>query len=214
MALFKQPTREEEVRNMPAQDTRPMQPQQQAGIPNLKREGQLTVIAKDTVIKGDITSDSAIELEGQVKGNITCKAEVTISGSIKGDIAANSLIAEHATIDGNISGAGTVNLTQSSKIKGNVSAEKVVLAATIQGDITARELVVLEREAVVIGNVNTKFIEIEMGASVEGTINAKSREVKNMQDVSQLEVKDTARPAAPGAAAAPAAEKKEPATVK
>lgn len=179
MALFK---KEEEVRT-PAVQERPaapaqVTPQQQQPKSNLQWEGQMTFIGKNTVITGDISSDPSIELEGRVQGNITCKSEVTISGGIDGDVTAGSLVAEGAVINGNITSVGTVNLTKDTKVKGSVAAEKVVLAAQVQGDITARDLVVLKKEAVVLGNVTTKYIEIEMGASVEGSIATKGREEK------------------------------------
>ena len=214
MALFKGQEKEE-VRPILIQE-RPVAAPQQSPTPNLRRESQLTVIGKNTVIKGNIISSAPIELEGEVKGNIDCKSEVTVSGKLDGDVSANSLIAENAVVNGNITGNATVNLTQNSKIKGNVTAEKVVVSAQINGDVMARELVVLEREATVVGNVTTKFIEIEMGASVEGIITAKSREIKNMNDVAQLEVKDlqkTAVGAAPESPAAVLTAKKDPSPV-
>ena len=52
-------------------------------------------------------------------------------------------------------------------IKGGIKAESARLAVTLEGSITARELVIL-RSAKILGDVQYDALTIEQGAQVEG----------------------------------------------
>jgi cytoskeletal protein CcmA (bactofilin family) len=63
---------------------------------NTKKEqghaGVASIIAKGTVLKGDITSDGDIRIDGTLQGNIHCSARVVIgaNGVVEGDIHSNN----------------------------------------------------------------------------------------------------------------------------
>ena len=85
-----------------------------------------------------------------ITGDITASADLHIDGSVEGDIACSALVQG-----------------ESSTVKGAVKAETARLAGTVEGSITARELVIL-KTAKITGDVFYDALTIEQGAQVEG----------------------------------------------
>lgn len=89
-----------------------------------------TIIGKDTIFKGTISSNSGVRIDGQMEGEITTTSDVIIgqTGNAKATITArNTMIA--------------------GRVSGNMDiAEKLELAptATLQGDIKVGILVIGE----------------------------------------------------------------------
>ncbi|TMM48467.1 polymer-forming cytoskeletal protein [Qipengyuania marisflavi] len=85
-----------------------------------------------------------------VKGDIKASADLHIDGSVEGDIACASLVQG-----------------ETSTIAGAITAEHARLAGSVDGSITARELVIL-KTAKIKGDVFYDALTIEQGAQVEG----------------------------------------------
>ena len=85
-----------------------------------------------------------------IKGDIRASADLHIDGSVEGDITCASLVQG-----------------ESSHIAGGIKAESARLAGTVNGSISARELVIL-RTAKITGDVHYDTLTIEQGAQVEG----------------------------------------------
>ena len=135
------------------------------------------VITKGMIIDGDITSDGSLEILGTVTGNITIKGKLTISGMIKGDSKAAEIFADSAKITGQVVSTGSVKVGQASVILGNISASSAVIAGAVKGDIDVKGPVVLDTSAIVMGNINSKSVQINNGAVVEGHCSQKYAEV-------------------------------------
>ena len=95
-----------------------------------------------------------------IKGDIKASAALHIDGSVEGDIACSSLVQG-----------------ETSTITGGVKAETARLAGTVNGSITARELVIL-RSAKITGDVYYDARTIEQGAQVEGRFAHRDKSVK------------------------------------
>jgi len=84
------------------------------------------VIAKNTIIVGDIKADGDFRIDGTLEGNLTIKGKVIIgvTGSVKGNI-----IAAVADIEGESSGSlkaeKTLTLKSTAKISGDVVVGKL-----------------------------------------------------------------------------------------
>lgn len=85
-----------------------------------------------------------------ITGDIKASADLHIDGSVEGDIACSSLVQG-----------------ETSTVKGAIEAETARLAGTVDGSITARELVIL-KSARIMGDVFYDALTIEQGAQVEG----------------------------------------------
>ena len=78
-----------------------------------------TIISKDLVIEGEVSSAGVLEVEGSIKGNI--KGNIVVlreSGSIYGEV-----IAESISIRGNFSGkvrSNSINISGKAKVSGEI----------------------------------------------------------------------------------------------
>ena len=96
-------------------------------------------IGPSIAIKGDVTGEEDLIVEGRVEGKILLKANsVTIgrNGRVKANVYANSITVE-GEVEGDLIGKDEVVIRQSGKVKGNVAAPRVVLdsGARFQGSI-------------------------------------------------------------------------------
>ena len=94
--------------------------------PEAPTPGGASIIAAGTTLKGDITSNGDIRIDGTLQGNIHCTAKVVIgsNGVVNGDIAG-----QQADIMGKITGTIKVKellqLKGGSQVNGNLHAGKL-----------------------------------------------------------------------------------------
>jgi cytoskeletal protein CcmA (bactofilin family) len=98
-----------------------------------------TVIGNDVVIKGEITVEKGLRIDGQIEGAVTTKGKVHVgkTGQLSAEVHGGSVLVE-------------------GKVRGNVTAtDRVTLEATsnVSGDLTATKLIVNEG-ATFVGKVN------------------------------------------------------------
>ncbi len=101
-----------------------------------------TLIGRSARVQGDIEFAGGLHVDGCVTGNV----RVVAGGS------ASLSVSEHGVIDG------------------SVEAPQVVLNGTVNGDIVARDRVVLGAKARVRGNVSYGVIEMALGAEITGRL--------------------------------------------
>jgi cytoskeletal protein CcmA (bactofilin family) len=88
--------------------------------------GAATIIAAGTTMKGDISSNGDIRIDGTLQGNIQCQAKVVIgsNGTVEGDISG-----QQADIMGKVTGTIKVKellqLKGGSQVSGNLYAGKL-----------------------------------------------------------------------------------------
>ncbi len=95
-----------------------------------------TLVGAGTTVKGDISSNSDLRIDGTVIGNIHCAAKVVIgaNGVVEGDISGNQadIIGK---VTGNIKAKDLLQLRGDSTVTGNLYAEKLQVepSATFNG---------------------------------------------------------------------------------
>ena len=100
-------------------------------LPDAPGSGGASLIAAGTTLKGDITSNGDIRIDGNLNGNIYCTAKVVIgaNGSVEGDISG-----QQADIMGKVKGTITVKellqLKGNSQVHGNLHAAKLQIEPT------------------------------------------------------------------------------------
>jgi cytoskeletal protein CcmA (bactofilin family) len=92
--------------------------------------------------------------------------------TITGDIRASVDLHLDGRVEGNLSCAALVQ-GQDSVIKGHITAKSVRIGGTVEGSITADELVV-EATAHITGDVNYGSISVAQGAEVDGRVTRKA----------------------------------------
>jgi cytoskeletal protein CcmA (bactofilin family) len=122
-----------------------------------------TLLGKTSSLNGDLEFSGGLHLDGRVNGNVKA-----------------------SSADG-----GALSVSESGFIEGRVEVTNIVMNGTVNGDMYARERLVLGEKARVNGNVYYGVIEMAPGAVITGKL----------------------IPLANGAAPAPAAAPAEPAKV-
>jgi len=102
--------------------------------------------------------DTLIGAKTEIKGDISFNGGLRIDGKIKGDVV--------ATGDGN----STVVMSEHAVVTGNVSSPYMIVNGTIKGNVRCSERLELQAKAEVIGDVTYKTIAIEPGAVVNGNL--------------------------------------------
>ena len=97
-----------------------------------------SVIGKGMKLKGNISSEEEILIEGVVEGTIKMNHNVIVgkSGKVKADITAKEIVIE-GEVNGNVTGKVKVEIVPGGVLNGDIISEKVVLAdgAKFKGSI-------------------------------------------------------------------------------
>ena len=92
-------------------------------------------------------------------------ADIVFTGDIKGD----SVVRIDGKIDGSVSIKQGVVLGEKAYIKGDVNSDYVIIYGSVTGNITCKELLV-RKNGVINGDIQTENIEIEMGGRYNGKL--------------------------------------------
>jgi len=100
------------------------------------------LIGAGTVVKGDLTFDGGLRVDGQVHGNV-----VSAEGK-----------------------PGTLVLSEAARIEGEIRVSHVVINGTVVGPVHAADYVELQSKANVSGDVYYRTLEMQLGAVVQGRL--------------------------------------------
>jgi cytoskeletal protein CcmA (bactofilin family) len=118
----------EEPHSQPAPAPIP-QPSTMARSSVAQPKDQQAVIGATVVIKGDLTGEEDLLIEGRLEGKVESRRHrVTVgrNGRIKGDIYAKTITIE-GTVEGNLFGEEQLVVRQSGNVRGNIVAPRVAL---------------------------------------------------------------------------------------
>lgn len=65
---------------------------------------------------------------------------------------------------------GTIVVSDSATIEGNIKSGFIIINGTIKGNVTANSYIELQKQATVQGNINAPVVEIQMGAQIFGSV--------------------------------------------
>ena len=121
--------------------SRPVQTPQtgQTPKPVSSKSGGPATIGPSITIKGDVTGDEDLVIQGKIDGKVDlAKHNVTIGpqGRVKADVFGRSVVVE-GEVEGDLRGEEQVILRHSAKVQGNITAPRVALedGATFRGGI-------------------------------------------------------------------------------
>ncbi len=101
-----------------------------------------TLLGKSATLNGDLEFSGGLHLDGRVNGNVRSNA----------------------------SDGGALSVSESGFIEGTVEVTNIVMNGTVNGDMHARERLVLGGKARVNGNVHYGVIEMAPGAVITGKL--------------------------------------------
>lgn len=103
----------------------------------------VTLIGKDTQIRGDVVFSGGLYLEGRIEGNIKSR---------EGD------------------GDAILTVSEQGRIDGDVQVTNLILNGMVHGDVLGSDRVELAEKARVTGKVQYRLLEMAMGAEVNGEL--------------------------------------------
>ncbi|MCR5672642.1 MAG: polymer-forming cytoskeletal protein [Lachnospiraceae bacterium] len=128
----------------------------------------------DNKVRVNQTSISTfIGADTKLEGTLITRSSVRIDGTIVGGVVAD----------------GTVVLSQSGQIQGNVMAENIVVAGVIDGNLTIKDKTNIEPTGEVYGDINTMRILIDEQSVFQGKCNMNVDRSKSMKG--RLKLKET-----------------------
>jgi len=98
--------------------------------PRRKNMGQTAIIGQSIHIKGELTGNEDLTIDGTVEGNIELKENnLTIgqNGNIKADINAKTVTIT-GEVQGNVNAEEKVEIRETGKLRGNIVAPRIVIA--------------------------------------------------------------------------------------
>lgn len=132
---------------------------------------EVTVISRNTVIDGNISSFADMNLEGNVKGSINTTKNIDVSGKVVGDIVCNNASMKGSSMQGNVSSKGQILMDSDTILLGNINTQYADVNGKVKGNIEVGGKAELGSDAVIIGDINASTISVLDGAVIQGYIN-------------------------------------------
>lgn len=113
---------------------------------------------KEKVSKPVETIDTLIGAGSVLQGDLEFTGGLRVDGHIKGHVSAQD------------SSNGTLVLSESGVIEGDVNVPHVVINGTVKGNIASSGHVELQSNANISGDIHYKAVEMELGAVLNGSL--------------------------------------------
>ena len=95
---------------------------------NKKNSSLETFISKDVTIKGELTTEGIVRIDGNFEGSITADGLIIgKTGEIKGDVAAREIMVD-GNIEGNINAKEIVEIKPDGKVQGDIQTFKLIIS--------------------------------------------------------------------------------------
>lgn len=114
--------------------------------------------SKDKVSQPVETIDTLIGSGSVLKGDLEFTGGLRVDGHIKGHVSAQD------------SNKGTLVLSETGVIEGDINVPHVVINGTVNGNIVSGGHVELQSSAKITGDIHYKGVEMELGAILNGSL--------------------------------------------
>ena len=133
-------------------------------------DSEITIISKNTVITGDMSSFANIAVDGDVKGNIETTKNIDLNGKIVGDVSCNNAEMHTALIQGNVRMKGNVLMERDSLLMGDISATYAEINGKVKGNLNIVGKAEFRDDAVVKGDISVSTLSVADGAIIQGYV--------------------------------------------
>lgn len=131
---------------------------------------QKTYFAPGTVFEGTLTTPGDVEVAGEIKGEIVSDGKVSLRKVGDVTISSRDLELLEATFQGDVTVKGTVIVDEKSTLQGNVRSANVLCKGEIRGNLNVSESVSIREGAKVVGEINTKIMDVARGGVIIGQV--------------------------------------------
>lgn len=106
----------------------PKRPVPPAQMGTTRKEG-MTVVGKSITIKGELSGEEDVKIEGRVEGKVVVKRNLLVgqTGMIEADIEAEN-ISIAGTVIGNLKAGNKVEIVSTGRMTGDIKAPRVIVA--------------------------------------------------------------------------------------
>jgi cytoskeletal protein CcmA (bactofilin family) len=87
-----------------------------------------------------------------IEGKINSKGNIRIDGNIKGDVTAQ----------------GNITIGESGYVQGNINGQNINIGGKVDGTLTAKDKITLEAKSVLKGDLITRILVVDSGATFDG----------------------------------------------
>lgn len=112
-------------------------------------------------------AESAPTPRGQTSGAVSVLASGT---TVTGDISLQGELQLEGRVEGSLRTKGRVVVGSNGVVEGEVEADEIVVAGRVKGSLKARKALRLKRACEVAADVEGPALEIEEGASLDGSV--------------------------------------------
>lgn len=110
------------------------------------------MLGKKTTDHVNAKISTVIGVDVVLNGNITAKEAIRIEGTIIGDVSSE----------------GTLVISSTGKITGNVSGSNIMVAGVLEGDMNSNGRIEVAATGRIMGNIKTKSLIIDENAVFQG----------------------------------------------
>jgi cytoskeletal protein CcmA (bactofilin family) len=110
---------------------------------------------KTKTMNGDVEDTTVISSGMKVEGKVSSSGSIRLDGTVQGDIDCQ----------------GNVNIGEQGKVYGKVDGLSITIGGKVEGEIKAKEKLILESKANLKGDIFTKILVVESGARFDGKSN-------------------------------------------
>lgn len=91
------------------------------------------------------------------------------SGSVvSGNLKIAGFVTIHGDLDGDLEASGKVIVSESARIRGNITAKSAIIGGVVEGNISAPDSIQLFQTSSVVGNLCTRKLVLEDGVLFHG----------------------------------------------
>jgi len=106
-------------------------------------------------MNGDVEDTTVISSGMKVEGRVSSSGSIRLDGTVQGDIDCQ----------------GNVTIGEQGKVFGKVDGLSITIGGKVEGEIKAKEKIILESKANLKGDIFTKILVVESGARFDGKSN-------------------------------------------
>ena len=110
---------------------------------------------KPKTMNGDVEDTTVISSGMKVEGKVSSSGSIRLDGTVQGDIDCQ----------------GNVTIGEQGKVYGKVDGLSITIGGKVEGEIKAKEKLILESKANLKGDIFTKILVVESGARFDGKSN-------------------------------------------
>ena len=145
--------------------------------------GEVSVIARDLRVHGDLEAAGEVRVEGTVTGTVRVKSlKLGASGVVEGNVLlpdapeTAQVFVIRGRVDGSVE-ASQVEVKKGGSVLGGILADQATIHGRVKGGLVVRDRLSLEETAEVEGDVHARKLGLKEGGQVNGNIHMGDRAV-------------------------------------